>query len=113
MRRFAGAALGLRRYALNGDALDPRPQLPKPVVNTLVTPVDLEDVADLGMPLRAERRDEHRHSCPDVRALEPLAVKTARTADDRPVGIAQRDPRAHRDPRPSTAGRGGETGGGS
>ncbi len=33
----------------------------------------------------------------DVGALDPFAVKPARTADDRPMGIAQRYPSAHRD----------------
>ena len=49
------------------------------------------------VPSARERGDEHRHPGADVGALEPLAVKPARTADDRPVGIAERDPSAHRD----------------
>ena len=48
-------------------------------------------------PSARERGDEHRHAGADVGALDALAVKPARTADDRPVGIAERDPSAHRD----------------
>ena len=49
------------------------------------------------VPSAAKSGDEHRHPGADVRALDAFAVKTARTADDRPVGVAQRDPSAHRD----------------
>src|SRR6185436_8604554 len=87
----------LRGHALRGDTLDPRAQQPQPLVDPLVAAVDLTDVADLGGPLRAERRDEDRHAGPDVRALHALAVKTARAAYDRTVRVADDHPSAHRD----------------
>src|SRR6185503_16080158 len=86
---------------LGGDAvaryaLDARAELAQPVVDALVAAVDLTDVADLRDALGTEARDEHRHAGPDVRALHALTMKPARTAHDRPVGIAEHDPSAHR-----------------
>src|SRR5947208_15910768 len=87
----------LRRDALSRHALDPRAQRAQPLVDPLVAAVDLADVADLRLALRAERRDEHGHAGADVGALHALAVKPARAADDRTVRIAQGDPSAHGD----------------
>src|SRR5437763_4100508 len=87
----------LSRDALSGHALDPRAQRAQPLVDPLVAAVDLADVADLRLPVRAQRRDEHRHSGADVGALHALAVKTARAADHRAMRIAEDHPSAHGD----------------
>ena len=81
--------------ALDGDALDPRAEVPQPSVDSLVAAVDLSDIADLRGTVGGQRGNKHRHPGPNVRTLEPSSVKPARTADDRPVGIAERNPSAH------------------
>ena len=90
-------ALTATRHALGGHALDARAERPQPLVDPLVAAVDLADVADLGRALGAQRRDEHRHAGPDVRALHALAVKPARAAYDRAMRVADDHPSAHGD----------------
>ena len=46
---------------------------------------------------RRRGRDQHRHAGADVRALHPLAVELRRAVHDRPVRVAEDDPRAHVD----------------
>ena len=67
------------------------------LVDALVALVDLVDRPDRRLALGAEAREQHRHSGADVRALHPLAAQPRRPGDDRPVWIAEDDPRAHRD----------------
>src|SRR5262249_50481485 len=87
---------GLRRD-LGRGALDLSAQRGRTRRELLVAAVDLNHVADFRATLGGEGGDEHRHPGADVGALDAGAMKTARTADDRPMGIAKRDPSAHRD----------------
>src|SRR5439155_26243279 len=80
---------------LGGHALDVRAELLEALVDPLVAAVDLTDVADLRLAIGAQRRDEHGHAGADVGALHARAVKPARTAYHRAMGIAQQDPSAH------------------
>ena len=59
------------------DALNPRPERAQPLVDPLVAPVDLADVADRRHAFGAQARDQHGHAGADVRALQPLAVSFA------------------------------------
>src|ERR671916_1171044 len=83
------------RLTLRDLALDARPERAQALVDPLVPAVDLADVVDLRLALRAQRRDQHRHAGTDVGALHALAVKPARTAHDRTMRIAEQDPSAH------------------
>src|SRR5829696_4240318 len=78
-------------------ALDARAERAQALVDALVSAVDLADVVDLGLALRAERGDQHRHARADVRGGDALAAEPARADHDRPVRIADRDLRPHRD----------------
>src|SRR5439155_14006382 len=77
------------------DALDVGAEPAQALVDPLVAPVDLADVADRGETLRAEAREQHRHSGADVGARQPFAVQLRRAGDDDPVRVADDDPRAH------------------
>src|SRR5919112_5838036 len=85
------------RQTLRDLALDAGAERAQALVDALVPAVDLADVVDLGLALRAQRRDQHRHARPDVRRGDALAAQPARADDDRAVRIADRDLRSHRD----------------
>src|SRR5215207_4724981 len=78
-------------------ALDARAERAQALVDALVSAVDLADVVDLGLPLRAERGDQHRHAGPDVGGRHALAAQPARADHDRPVRVADGDLGAHGD----------------
>src|SRR5688572_13184908 len=79
------------------DALNPRTERAQPLVDPLVAPVDLRDVADGRRAFGAEARDEHRHPGSDVRALQALAVELRRPGDDDAMRVADDDAGAHAD----------------
>ena len=79
------------------DALDPRAQGQQALVDALVAAVDVAHVVDLARALRADGGDQHRHAGADVRAGDARAAQLARADHDRPVRVADRDLRAHRD----------------
>src|SRR5215213_2757328 len=77
-------------------ALDARAERLQPLVDALVSAVDLADVVDLRLALRAQGGDQHRHAGADVRRGDALPAQPAGADDDRPVGVADRDLGAHR-----------------
>src|SRR5713101_1523103 len=79
------------------DPLDLGSHRPQPLIDPLVAPLDLADVVDHGMALGSQRREQHRHSSPDVRAVHHAAVQRRGPGDHRPVGIAQHNACAHAD----------------
>src|SRR5918998_934291 len=85
------------RRTLRDLALDARPERAQALVDPLVPAVDLADVVDLRLPLGAQRRDQDGHARADVRRGDALTPQAPWPDDDRPVGIADRDLRAHRD----------------
>src|ERR1041384_113351 len=78
------SALSPAIHPLNGS-----PERPQPLVDPLVTALDLSDVVDDGVALRRERGEQHRHARPDVRALHHTAPEGGWARDHRPVRIAQ------------------------
>ncbi len=64
----------LRVDRLRGHALDARPKVPEALIDALIAAVDLADVADLAASVGAEGCQQHGHSGPDVRRLDPLAT---------------------------------------
>src|SRR5437870_9026264 len=68
----------------------------QPLLNALVSAIDLMDVVDRALALGAERGEEQRHSGTDVGTGDLRADEPVATDDDGPVRIAQDDPRSHR-----------------
>src|SRR5439155_7715344 len=79
------------------DTFDVRAERAQPLVDALVTLVDLVGVADRRRALRAEGRDHHRHAGANVGARHALAVQARGARDDDAVRVTEDDPRAHRD----------------
>src|SRR5690349_24451044 len=79
------------------DPFDRGAELAETGVDPLVAPLDLADVVDGALPLRGERREEHRHPGPDVGRLDGAAPERRRSRDDRAMGIAEDDPGTHPD----------------
>ena len=77
-------------------ALDMSSEQPQPVVDVLVATVDLADISDVGGSLCGQGSYQHCHTRPDVGTVHSFAVEAGRSADDRTVRIAKRDPRTHR-----------------
>src|SRR5882762_7178351 len=69
----------------------------QPRVDSLVSAVDLLDVADDRAAWRRERRGDQGHSGANVGGDDGRTVKTARADHERPMRIAEQDARAHRD----------------
>src|SRR4051812_35321992 len=69
----------------------------QPLLDAFVAAVDLMDVVNDAVALRAERREQKGHSGADVRAGDLAADEPVAADDDGPVRIAQNDASAHPD----------------
>src|SRR5437764_9684623 len=76
---------------------DPRPDGVQSLLDPLVSPIDLMNVVDDALPLRAERGEQQRHAGADVGAGDLRAVEAIAADDDGAVRIAQDDARPHGD----------------
>src|SRR5438874_10367842 len=68
----------------------------EPLLNALVSAIDLMDVVDRALTLGAERGQEQRHSGADVGTGDLGADEPIAPHDNGAVRIAQDDPRPHR-----------------
>src|SRR6185312_1246912 len=64
----------------------------KPLVDPLVTPLDLPDVVDRARAIGRERGEQHGHAGADVEGLDDAALELTGPGDDRAVRIAGQDP---------------------
>src|SRR5262245_35384075 len=79
------------------QALDFSAEPTQSLVDPLVPPLDLPHVVNSAYAVRCERGQQHGHACSNVGRLDRTALEPGRTGDDRSVGIAQHDLRAHAD----------------
>src|SRR4051812_6896678 len=78
-------------------APDTSPQRIEPLLDPLVSAIDLMDVVDDALPFRAERGQEQGHAGADVGAGDLGALQASAADDDGAMRIAEDDPRPHRD----------------
>src|SRR6059058_4244099 len=74
----SGSLRGSGQRGLLGDALDRGAQLAQALVDALVPAIDLADVADLGLPVGAQRGQHDGHARADVGGLDPRAAQLPR-----------------------------------
>src|SRR6266480_3922864 len=67
----------------------------QPLVDALVTTLDLADIIDEARAVRTEGGQQHRHSGADVGGLEEGAAQSRGTVDERSMWIAEDDACAH------------------
>src|SRR5205823_11081351 len=87
----------LRVDGLGGHPLDAGAELAKPLIDALVTAIDLADVADLAAALCAEGGKQHGHAGTDVGRLDALAAQPPGAGDDGTVRVTHDDVGAHED----------------
>src|SRR5665647_3723065 len=78
-------------------AFDVRAECAKPLVNSLVAALDLADVVNPALALRAERGEQHGHAGANVGRFHATAVQFRGADDDGTMRIAEYDARAHAD----------------
>src|SRR5688572_17123059 len=76
---------------------DPRSQRVQPLVDPLVSAIDLMHVVNRALAFRAERGEEKGHARTDVGAGDLGALQAVAADDDRAMRIAEDDPRTHAD----------------
>src|SRR4051794_12084499 len=87
MRPYGGAHLFIP------FAPDARAERIQPLLDALVAAVDLMDVVDHALALRAERREQQRHAGADVGTGDLRSLQPRTADDDRAMRIAEDDPR--------------------
>ena len=73
------------------DPLDLRAERAEPLVDSLVTALDLPDIVNDAGPVGGERRQEHPHAGADVGRVDGDALEGGGPRDDGAVGIAEND----------------------
>src|SRR6266508_2697918 len=81
--------------ALASGSLDARAEGAQALVDPLIAPVDLGDVADDRLALGGQGGQQQRHPGADVRRRQPLPVEPGRPVHHGPVGVADDDAGAH------------------
>src|SRR5215217_2768340 len=81
----------------SAGAIDVGPEAAQPLVDALVAPVDLADVADDRFAVGGQGGQQQGHAGADVGGLQALAVQLGGAVDDHPVGVADDDPGPHAD----------------
>src|ERR1700756_5775828 len=82
------------RIPLSPNACSQRIQ---PLLDPLVSPIDLMNVMDHALPLRAEGGQQQRHTGADVGAGDLRAGKPVAADDAGPMRVAEDDARSHLD----------------
>src|SRR5258708_14046452 len=73
-------------------ALDVGAQRAQPLIDALVAALDLPDVVDDALAVRAQGRQEHRHARANVRRLDAPGPALLGTHDDAPMRFPPPDP---------------------
>src|SRR5688572_21208811 len=79
------------------DARDLRAKRAKPLVDPLVSPLDLADVVDRAGATRAERSEQHGHPGTDIRRFDGGPAQRRGPGHQRAMWVAEDDARAHSD----------------